>query len=209
MRALRVALLVAAAMIVVGPVTASACDVSGTFVCARDQSIVVANKPISFTLVESMWANTPASLTVYTDGSGVLPATHVDWESTWNVAYYGTLYCGAGEGANPGMGVVLVPDSNPACTPPVTCPVSLPSTPTFCPSRPIGNPRAECELFGLAVLDKNDGTSGQSWLATTDARIALVKAGGCYKYFVDVKAGDVLGSPNGQGISHVTYCGCP
>jgi hypothetical protein len=54
-------------------------------------------------------------------------------------------------------------------------------------------------------------------VATTDAYAAIVKSGngGCdrgqsaYSVYVNVTEGDVLASPNGQDISHVTYCACP
>ena len=81
---------------------------------------------------------------------------------------------------------------------------------SFCLNKPIGNPRAECKYFGLEPLDKNDGTSGQTWTATTDAALAIVKSGNCYRTFVNVTKGETLYTPQGAGgISHVTYCACP
>ena len=81
----------------------------------------------------------------------------------------------------------------------------------YCPPSSLGNGENECAAFGLAYLSKDDNLSGSSVDATTDADVALVKAGQCYNVYVGVTDGDLLTRPpeRRQGISHVTYCSCP
>jgi hypothetical protein len=64
----------------------------------------------------------------------------------------------------------------------------------------------EPRFFGLTVVDKDEGMSSA---ATTDAELALVKAGNCYAVYLGVEEGDPLSPPYSQATSHVTYCGCP
>jgi hypothetical protein len=80
-----------------------------------------------------------------------------------------------------------------------------------------GNPRTECGDLGLVTIGKDDDLNGLSFTATMDAYVAIVASGRgeCARgtrsasIYVDVSEGDVLHPPGGQGISHVTYCGCP
>jgi hypothetical protein len=106
--------------------------------------------------------------------------------------------------------------SVPGCSPPPPPPPPGCQAPegmrtgAYCPARPLGNPKAECSLLGLAPLDKDDGLNGQSFVATTDAAAALVKSGSCYNIYANVTKGEFLFPvPNSGGISHVTYCTCP
>lgn len=229
MSSMRTAVFAVALSFLLGaPTDARACWVTGTLVCANDPSIVVTGETVSFTLLAGLEydaalnPNGAAPIgsvkTATSDASGSLVGSdgnllHLGYNTDWSVSLFGDLTCGDAAGSyqvwRDGLLYVdlgRLPVESAQCA--TTCTISLPAANPFCPSRPIGKPRSECELFGLAALDKNDGLSGTTWTATTDARLALVKAGGCYKYFVDVKVGDALGSPNGQGISHVTYCAC-
>lgn len=209
MKTFKIVILVAAATLLTAPAPASACEcqLSARLVCASDPAIVLTQELVSFDLRWTEWPGPPTSFTLQTDDLGDLAVT-LGGNVTWDMQYFGELSCIEGGPTDLSLGTIYVTDHERCGTTPA-CPVSLPEANPFCPSRPVGNPRAECELFGLTVLDKNDGTSGLLWSATTDARLALVKAGGCYQFYVDVKAGDPLATPNGQGISHVTYCGCP
>jgi hypothetical protein len=81
-----------------------------------------------------------------------------------------------------------------------------------------GNPGSECGRWGLTPFGKDDNLSGQVFTATMDAAVALVKsgAGECtgqgesgYNLYIGVNEGDLLETPYGQDISHVTYCVCP
>jgi hypothetical protein len=104
--------------------------------------------------------------------------------------------------------------------PPVAeCPVKVEPAELFCGDP--GNTAEECGSFGLvprAYYDKDGGLSGLSFVSTQDAYVALVKSGskGCpnhpdsaYRVYVNVTVGQVLETPMGQDISHVTYCSCP
>lgn len=96
---------------------------------------------------------------------------------------------------------------NPEEPPPPVCEAKNVTTEPLCMN--LRNMKAECGYFGLAPLDKDDGLTGQTWTATKTARLALVKAGGCYRIVENVEVGDQLSSPSTRAISHVTYCGCP
>jgi hypothetical protein len=97
------------------------------------------------------------------------------------------------------------------------CPIVVEAQDVYCTSQPLGNPGAECAHFGLLPIGKDDDLSGTSFVATTDAYVAIVKSGtaGCapgesaYRIYVGVHEGDELLTPVNQGISHVTYCECP
>jgi hypothetical protein len=216
MRALIKGLVVVASLLgAISP--ARACDVTAQFLCANDPTKPVASETIFF---EKLWSANEgydgmASFSLVTDANGNLGPTHIAWDTNWNVTYYpnNPFVCGA-TGQNQ-LGTIYVPATHPKCAPVPECTVTLPKDENgqpvnpFTLGAPLGNPRAECKFFGLAALDKNDGLSGQTWTATTAARLALVKAGLWYRYYLDGQAGDTLQSPNGQGISHVTYCTCP
>jgi hypothetical protein len=98
-----------------------------------------------------------------------------------------------------------------------TCSVVVEPQDLICFDRPLGDEASECGAFGLVPASKDDDLEGTTHTATTDAYVAIVKSGsgGCgpgnsaYRVYVDVSAGDVLGSPSWQDISHVTYCDCP
>ena len=101
--------------------------------------------------------------------------------------------------------------------PPSVCEAAVAAQDVYCMDHVIGNPRAECKQFRLALLGKDDELGGLSYTSTRDAHVAIVKSGtaGCapgktaYRIYVDVKAGDTLLPPADQDISHVTYCACP
>jgi hypothetical protein len=98
------------------------------------------------------------------------------------------------------------------------CAVVVEPVDVYCTDAPLGNPGKECANFGLEYTGgKDDGLTGTTFVATTDAYVAIVKSGtaGCepgqsaYRIYVNVSAGDVLSTPVDQNISHVTYCECP
>lgn len=85
----------------------------------------------------------------------------------------------------------------------------LPDERTFCVDKPLGNPEAECDAFGLEPTGKDDDLNGTVHPASQAADLAIVKAGLCYRLVTDVSQGDQLASPTNKDISHVTYCSCP
>jgi hypothetical protein len=203
-----------------GTSKASAWGVEGSVVC-EGTAEPVANVQLTFTQGAFSYPAGP------TDASGLL-AFHINggegdiglWGVTLNLT-------GAGGPASvviapvyidgpPAYGVpyVIAPievDASlvPACAPPPpACPEleGVTDGQTVCLN--LGNPRSECAYFGLVPAGKDDGLSGSSFAATKNADLALVKAAGCYKVFLDVTAGDTLTPPGTQAISHVTYCTC-
>lgn len=97
------------------------------------------------------------------------------------------------------------------------CPVQVTAQDVYCTDAPLNDPGSECAHFGLKPSGKDDQLTGLEHLATQDALLAIVKSGnhGCgpgntaYRLYTNVKAGDSLGTPVDQDISHVTYCECP
>ncbi len=94
------------------------------------------------------------------------------------------------------------------------CDLIPPEGGEVCLSRPLGNPRAECNYFlpGSVVLGKDEFPTG---FATRDALLAITKTGSSacpnpseqgYFLFPDVEVGDDVSAP---AQSHTTYCGCP
>ncbi len=97
------------------------------------------------------------------------------------------------------------------------CPVSVTPGAYCIETNTMGNPGDECAHFGLVPQGKDDNLGGLTFPASQDAYVAIVKTGngGCgqgesaYDVFVNVEAGEWLGTSNGQAISHITYCACP
>jgi hypothetical protein len=107
---------------------------------------------------------------------------------------------------------------NYVCGPVVeACPVVVTAADLYCTDKPLKNPGSECAHFGLVADGKDDGLTGLTFTATKSAYVAIVKSGsgGCgpgnsaYRIYVNVTAGQTLGTPVDQNISHVTYCACP
>lgn len=211
--------LVVAVTCLMGTSTAAwACDVFGSVVCATNPDVGVSG--VQVIIGTEPYPEVAVSTTSGADGSF---ATHVDYLGMWYdvnlVAGTHDIYCGVDpltqSGAPIHLDPILVDDvekcgTPPPPPPPPTCVVTPPANVTFpyCPRRPIGNPKAECGLFGLAVLDKAEST-GRSVYAAHTAPVALVKAGGCYDVFYDVvKDVTLLTAPYAQGLSHETYCVC-
>jgi hypothetical protein len=206
-------LLVAVAACVVGWATpARACHVSGTIVCQNDTSKGVSG--VEVTLTSYVEAVGTASTT---DGTWATQVNFTNMDYVLNLD--GKTYTCDANGDPIVVGEIQVDDpvqcGEPPPPPPPPPPACTPKMPTgvvfpYCPARPLGNPKAECDLFGLAVLDKTDiSGGGKSILAADSAVLALVKAGGCYDVFLNViKDQTVLTAPFSQGISHVTYCTC-
>jgi hypothetical protein len=210
MRNARIGLLAVVAAGLLGTSSAWACDVLGTVACVSDPS-----KPVNGVAV-TLDAVYYDDVTLISGAGGTAGAFsyHVNGDS-WTVSPGSQTFACTAEQAALGPIVlhpILVDD-------PVQCPeipVCTPTPPTgvvfpYCPARPIGNPKSECALFGLAVLDKNDfaSSAGLSTVATDTAPVALVKAAGCYSVFYNVvKDVTVLTAPGTNAISHVTYCTC-
>lgn len=205
MQPVKTGLLVAAVVCLLGTSTATwACDVNGKIVCDTDPTVGVSGIQVVFTSpadATTNWVGETVSVTSGADGS--FHTSVNGWEQTYGVNLSSAeYYCGS---TSPSIYVdPIVVSSNdcpgtPACVPVI--PVQFP----YCPARPLGNPKAECEFFGLTVLDKVDGVSTN---ATMTADLALIKAGGCYSVEVGVTIGEPLTSPSEQAISHVTYCVC-
>ncbi len=106
------------------------------------------------------------------------------------------------------------------------CRVEVASQSPYCTDQPLGNPKAECDAFGLDVLAKwerpANGNWGTSYPSPIDALLAIVKTGtgGCgpgqssYAVYANVQEGDILATPvygegQQQAISHITFCACP
>ncbi|MGC3997188.1 MAG: hypothetical protein QM767_06585 [Anaeromyxobacter sp.] len=209
MNAIKRGLLAALTMAVLGAAqTAEACAVDGRMVCATDASIGIPDVQVSATLVQTGTVEGTAT----TDGAGAF-SFHVGFAGhDYVLAPTGTPFLCPADGSAVHLGD-LEADAE-VCTPPPPPPVCEVTYPAgyavpYCPARPLGNPKAECEKFGLVVLDKDDGTTGRTWIASQTAALAIVKAGGCYRAVEGVTKGDILSSPTTQGISHVTYCTCP
>lgn len=221
MRAVKTVLLAAAAASVMATsTTAWACDLYGSVVCSTDASVGVSGVQVIFTseTVEGGWPSVPFVFDAVSGADGTF-YTHLDQAGlSYDVNVMATdVVCNA-NGDPIYLDPIVVDDSvqcpgtPPPPPPPPQCVPTMPAGVTFpyCPSRPIGNPKAECKLFGLEVLDKNDGLSGATVFATQTAPVAIVKAGGCYDVFLNVvKDVTVLEAPFSQGLSHATYCACP
>ncbi|WP_245529770.1 hypothetical protein [Anaeromyxobacter dehalogenans] len=206
-------------MILLGARSASAREAWGYLVCESDPSVAVPGAVLTFTqgsVVSTSYAPTGADgwygFMLYPGNFGL-----------WSVSIDLTAQGGS---ANYDAGQVNIVETSPlSFVPTITIPAGIiplcggtPPPPvceelsgvedgsTFCGN--LGNPRNECAYFGLVPAGKDDGLTGQSHEASMDADLALVKAGTCYKVYVGVSAGDTLATPNGQAISHVTYCSC-
>lgn len=219
MRMVKSGVLAAAAACLMGISTAAwAVDVQGSVVCAGT-STGIPDVGATFTqggFTYTAWtdANGVFNFHIYGDGGSL---------GTWGATLDLTA---AGGPADASMGDVYIGWGTPfilapfevdveGCAPPP--PPPPPSCPeldgitegAFCPASPLGNPKAECAYFGLVPSYKEDNLSGPTHTATTDADLAIVKAGSCYNVYAGVTEGDTLAAPFTQGISHVTYCDCP
>jgi hypothetical protein len=205
--------LVAALACFAGTTTvARASDVQGSVVCAGTGA------PIGGVAVALAYGG--AVFTGSTNPDGIFNVHVFPIEVSYSLSFdgappVGTFWIGLGLNPTPWLldgdpalaGVQPFEVDAPGCAPPPTCePVFPPYWDVpYCPDRPIGNPRAECGLFGLTVLDKDEGAVSSASVA---ADLALVKAGPCYAAYLGVAAGDPLSSPTGSAVSHVTYCVC-
>jgi hypothetical protein len=214
MRAVKAGLLMMVVALLAGTSTvARACDVFGSILCENDTTKGVSG--VSVVVASEQDPNYFRTAVSDTAGSFFL---HVGAANTWydvNLILGTThdIYCDP-VGTAIRMQPILVsdpvqcpappPPPPPACTPTMPTGVVFP----YCPARPLGNPKAECDFFGLTVLDKTD-FGGPTVVAAQTAPLALVKAGSCYDVAFDVVAGEtVLTAPFSQAISHVTYCTC-
>jgi hypothetical protein len=204
---------------ILGTGSAWACEVHGSVVCQSDPAVGISGVQVTFTLLAD--PNVQYSATSGSDGTfgtavGYLGAFDVNL-----IAGTDDIVCAidpsTGSGGPIYMDAIQVDDpvlcpGPPPPPPPPACTVTPPAGITFpyCPARPLGNPKAECGLFKLDVLDKVDASLGASTFASQTAAVAIVKAGGCYAAFYGVvKDVTLLSAPYTQGISHVTYCACP
>lgn len=120
-------------------------------------------------------------------------------------------------GARPGSVAFAFQSNDPSCDqppppPPPECDTTGVNEGSFCVDRPLGNPTNECAYFGNFVPVGDGFYFDAAGLHASDsAAFAIVKAGrACYAVTVGVEAGDLLLLPStNQGVSHVTYCGCP
>jgi hypothetical protein len=181
---------------------AYACDASGYVVCSTDPSVPLSGVDAIFTSQSDGMLVTDS-----TDENGRFDV-HLNLNTTYDSNQLSDSIQCTLSSLTMDLGTIQVDDPQ-RCPGIVSCPVSNTDGFPKCFDRPLGNPRAECAYFGLSVLDKDDGLGGLSTRATTSARLARIKTGTCYAIAMDVNAGDTLESPFGQGISHVTYCGCP
>ncbi len=210
MSKMKVGLLAVAVACLLGTSTAAwACNVYGSIVCKSDSAVGVSGVDVILTQVPE---GTVYSTTSSADGTFYL---HVNTANrAYDVNLDGQVFCDA-SGTPIYMDAIQVDDAlqcpgepppPPACVPTIPTGVTFP----YCPAHPLGNPKSECSLFGLVVLDQQDTAGGSSVVASTTAALALVKAGGCYDVFLNVVADQtLLTAPFTQGISHVTYCTCP
>lgn len=211
-------LLAAAVLLLGGAGAAWACPVSGSIVCKNDPAVGVSGVNISFTLVSD--PNAAANASSGTDGTFSTYLSWVGWYDVNLIAGSPNVECAidpkTGTGAPIHLDAILVDDPvkcpQPPPPPPPGCTVTPPAGIAFpyCPARPLGTAKAECGLFNLAALGKDDlSGGGRTTTATLTAPVAIVKAGGCYQVFYDVVADEtLLTAPFQQGISHVTYCTC-
>jgi hypothetical protein len=219
MRIVKMTLGIATLAALLGAGIASATEVRGTLVCANDSTKGLPGVALTFTQgTFSIPSTTDAvgafGFRIYGDDPVAVPGL---WNVTADLSALGgpanaaiatDVYI---EYAFPFYQLAPIAVDLPWCgtpPPPPECPEldSIQEGP-ICIS--LGNPRSECGYFGLVAVDKDDNTSGNTWVASTTAAVALVKAGGCYNVYKDVEEGDILSKPYTQGISHVTYCGCP
>ncbi|GAO04650.1 hypothetical protein PSR1_03545 [Anaeromyxobacter sp. PSR-1] len=219
MRRMKLGFMAAVLMILLGARTASAREAWGYLVCESDESIAVSGAVLTFTqgsVVSTSYEPTTAQgwygfmlwpgdfglWSVSIDltaqgGPSNYDAGQVTIVETSPLSYVPTIKIPAG----------IIPACGGTPPPPVCEELSgVENGSTFCGN--LGNPRNECAYFGLVPAGKDDGLSGLTHEASMDADLALVKAGLCYKVYVGVSAGDELQTPNGKGISHVTYCSC-
>lgn len=191
-----------------GAGAAWACDVQGSVVCAGTTD-GIGGVTVGFT--RNGW-----TYQAVTDASGTFAVTLPYYDVTSDVSLdfgagpvpYQTVFIPYGTPSVLAPFEVDVPGCAPPPPPPPVCTAEL-TEGSFCPSASLGNPKSECKYFGLVPTYKEDNLSGATYAATTDADLAIVKAGSCYSVYVGVTAGEVLAAPYSQGISHVTYCSCP
>lgn len=207
MRKVALAFLAAAIGIIGTASVASACDVTGKVVCT---GTTIPADDVNVVLTGVLNGSEGTVYSDLTDQNGIFFMHVGGGNFLVNLDPNLTLVC-----TGPTIDLTATPfeADGPNCPPVNQCTPTVPEGVTFpfCPARPIGNPKAECEFFGLVVVDKTDvSNGGLSLLASTTAPLALVKAGGCYSMFQNVvKDQTLLTAPFTQGISHVTYCTCP
>lgn len=211
MRIAKLGALAGALLCLVAPAVASACLVTGNVVCAGTTDPVVG-------LLVTLGQDGTVKASATTGATGAFETTI--YGGTYDLTYGGeadgTVTCSfTGQ-------VITLPtfeSSDASCSPPPPPPppacdlTGLEEGPVVpCLDRPIGNPDDECSYFGgfVPVGDGFDIGAG-GIVATTSAPFAIVKAGrACYAVTVGVEQGDLLVLPDTRnGVSHVTYCGCP
>lgn len=188
--------------------TASAIDVPGRVVCAGTDT-GVSNVTVFFEIDPDLRSGV-------TDGNGDF-VVRLPYDTGLSNVYLdvgaGPAFWGAVDIADrPFTFAVNVPECQPPPPPPPVCEeLSTIREGLYCPPANLGNPQSECAAFGLTALQKDDNVNASAFDATTDADVALVKAGQCYNVYVGVTEGDLLTRPpeRRQNISHVTYCSCP
>jgi hypothetical protein len=211
MRKTTMGFMVATAICLMGTATvASACPITGKVVCTGT-TIPADGVDVIFTGYAG--GGTGMTFSDITDQNGIFVTHLYGGEYTVNLDPAATISC---NGTNEtGIDLTASPfeADGPNCPPVNQCVPTMPTGVTFpfCPARPLGNPKAECALFGLVVADKTEISGGPSSVtAAVTAPLALVKAGGCYDVFLNVVQGETpITAPFTQGISHVTYCTCP
>lgn len=114
MRQAKACLVVVAVLAMVGGAApAWACEIQGNLVCENDTSVAVPGEAIEFHQTAGDVTG-PSSFTLTSDASGNIGSgTHVGWETSWDVTYFGSFTCGSG-GQN-WIGQILVPSTNPKC----------------------------------------------------------------------------------------------
>jgi hypothetical protein len=171
----------------------------------------------------------PGNLTFeWTDGENEFEETVQPGKKVGNVQHY-TVYLDNGyidiTAANAGGASLHNPSEYAGeyqCNGNPECQIEVEETTLFCLGSPLGSEGAECGYFGLMPLGKDNTSEVDTFEATMDAYVAIVKSGAkacnpgetAYRVYVNVTAGDVLEKPvdedgKGGAISHVTYCECP
>ncbi len=104
----------------------------------------------------------------------------------------------------------------------VACPAACSNTPatssagqgfSISPSNPANetawvNSHVQLGPFEFFYKDEDNFLNNSTEIADVSAKVALVKAGQSYKYYLNVTAGQILSSNNGQDISHISYFRC-